>query len=759
MKTNFAQTNIFGGVYRKGGLVFAPSHNSLLAPIGNRIAQGTSRILPHETTKNISVLALSPDETWLIAVDVEGKSILIDFKLQTFVLGLNFKGQVSCIRFSPNNRIMAVGIGSKVDLWNFPATEAEMFLPSPLVRFRELRGSHGKITSIEWDYTSNFVLAGSEDCVTRLFATRRIYIDNAQRKYTTNKTITKDVVEEMGIGPKMEKLLQQMKEVKEEDIEGGISEDQSNDEESSEEEEDIEDIIPLNTADKILKQQQKKQRIGFRTLTFSGHRTKIVGAFFSSDSMEMYSIARDGVICVWRRSLSEKDKTIKSYSVGDGEEQKELFISSFARSSWHFVQKQYIGLGDAKITSLCFYAPQIKPFQLTPPQGSSAALFAKDTSQTPSLLFVGLSSGVLCIIHPSSLSATSILKSKPPIFVEDEKKNIFDMEIDKKKEDGKQLAESLRTGQASYQSISIARSRITSLSFSPSDEWVAVGCSKEGLLQVWDWVNEQIVLRQIGHGGVLVSGGRTFGVVRGDDSTLQAGPISSGFLTSAFEGVSCCDFSSDASLLATGANDGKVKVWQTNSGFCIATFAEHNNAIVAVRFLPRNALAAASHDGTVRLFDLKRYRTFRVLVPPSITSSSAESGSTGLINAVAGATAVSNCSLSSVVCDTSGTIIAAGCVDTTGSSGVGEASGPVGNGVALWSVQTGQLLDFLSGHSGPVSCVSFSSETTLLASGSWDGDVRVWDIFEKKGEKKGAAVLNHSSEVIAVHFSPASVVS
>ncbi|KAA6354376.1 MAG: putative WD repeat protein, partial [Streblomastix strix] len=42
---------------------------------------------------------------------------------------------------------------------------------------------------------------------------------------------------------------------------------------------------------------------------------------------------------------------------------------------------------------------------------------------------------------------------------------------------------------------------------------------------------------------------------------------------------------------------------------------------------------------------------------------------------------------------------------------------------------------------------------------SWDGDVRVWDIFEKKGEKKGAAVLNHSSEVIAVHFSPASVVS
>jgi periodic tryptophan protein 2 len=42
----------------------------------------------------------------------------------------------------------------------------------------------------------------------------------------------------------------------------------------------------------------------------------------------------------------------------------------------------------------------------------------------------------------------------------------------------------------------------------------------------------------------------------------------------------------------------------------------------------------------------------------------------------------------------------------------------------------------LAGHEGPVSSVTFSSQKALLASGSWDKTVKLWDVFESKGAKE-----------------------
>jgi WD40 repeat protein len=39
-----------------------------------------------------------------------------------------------------------------------------------------------------------------------------------------------------------------------------------------------------------------------------------------------------------------------------------------------------------------------------------------------------------------------------------------------------------------------------------------------------------------------------------------------------------------------------------------------------------------------------------------------------------------------------------------------------------------EVINFLSGHSGPVHAVSFHPKTKLLFSGSQDGTVRAWDI-------------------------------
>ena len=45
------------------------------------------------------------------------------------------------------------------------------------------------------------------------------------------------------------------------------------------------------------------------------------------------------------------------------------------------------------------------------------------------------------------------------------------------------------------------------------------------------------------------------------------------------------------------------------------------------------------------------------------------------------------------------------------------------------------FLQILAGHEGPVTCVAFSMVHSILASGSWDHSVRLWDVFQSKGAR------------------------
>ncbi|KAI0056211.1 WD40 repeat-like protein [Artomyces pyxidatus] len=228
--------------------------------------------------------------------------------------------------------------------------------------------------------------------------------------------------------------------------------------------------------------------------------------------------------------------------------------------------------------------------------------------------------------------------------------------------------------------LSISQEKISSVAVNSSGEWLAFGARKLGQLLVWEWQSESYVLKQQGH----------------------------------FFDMNTLAYSPDGQYIATGGDDGKVKLWNTHSGFCVITFSQHTSAVSAVQFAAQGQiLFSASLDGTVRAFDLVRYRNFRTFTSPSPAQ------------------------FSCLAVDPSGEVVAAGSTDSFE--------------VFLWSVQTGKLLDVLTGHEGPVSTLAFSPTTNVLASGSWDKSVRIWNVF---GRSHAVEPFQLNADVLSLAFRP-----
>jgi periodic tryptophan protein 2 len=181
-----------------------------------------------------------------------------------------------------------------------------------------------------------------------------------------------------------------------------------------------------------------------------------------------------------------------------------------------------------------------------------------------------------------------------------------------------------------------------------------------------------------------------------------------------FDSMNALVYSPDGQKIITTADDGKIKVWDVKSGFCIVTFTEHTSGVTACEFSKRgNVLFTSSLDGSIRAWDLIRYRNFRTFTAPS------------------------RLSFSCLAVDPTGEVVCAGSIDSFE--------------IHIWSVQTGQLLDRLAGHEGPVSSLAFAPNGGVVVSGSWDHTVRIWNIFDRT---QTSEPLQLQADVLDVAFRP-----
>ena len=177
--------------------------------------------------------------------------------------------------------------------------------------------------------------------------------------------------------------------------------------------------------------------------------------------------------------------------------------------------------------------------------------------------------------------------------------------------------------------------------------------------------------------------------------------------------VSSVSFSPDGTTLASGSEDGAVKLWEVGTETNSATFSGHTGPVFSVSFSPDGTtLASGSEDGTVKLWEVG-----------TETNSATFSGHTGPVF--------------SVSFSPDGTTLASGSEDGT---------------VKLWEVGTETNSATFSGHTGPVFSVSFSPDGTTLASGSEDGTVKLWDVATE--ENSATLDEGYAIGVKSVSFSP-----
>ena len=413
---------------------------------------------------------------------------------------------------------------------------------------------------------------------------------------------------------------------------------------------------------------------GYYPYTFTGHKKKIITALFSKDMNRIYSISQDGLLLIWKFVDEQSDEFKKHINFVKNIKPKKNYKYDKIYKKQEKNEEEEENDDDKNNDNILGLDSDeeendesIKEENIIDTKYYSE--FEKKILKGRFILekkeqFVINSKVVMCEITQNISSELS------------EDNNILVLGL----QNGSFSIYSMNNFENKY-SLKISDAKISSLSINPSGKWIAFGSKYLNQLFVWEWKSESYIYKQQGH----------------------------------MNDINLIAFSPEGGQLASGADDGRIKVFDISSSNCLITFTDHTAKITGLQYAlnKSNLLISSSLDGTIRAYDLIKYKNFRIMTTPKQTQ-------------------LICCSV-----DYSGEIVAAGSLDTYN--------------IFVWSIKTGDLIDVLNGHTGPVSCLAFSHINDILISGSWDNTVKMWELYTKKGISE---TYEHNSKITAIALSP-----
>ena len=408
--------------------------------------------------------------------------------------------------------------------------------------------------------------------------------------------------------------------------------------------------------------------------TFTGHKKKIITALFSKDMNRIYSISQDGLLLIWKFVDEQSDEFKKHINFVKNIKPKKNYKYDKVYKKHEKNEEEEENDDDKNNDNILGLDSDEEENDESIKEENNIdtkyySEFEKKILKGRFILekkeqFVINSKVVMCEITQNISSELS------------EDNNILVLGL----QNGSFSIYSMNNFENKY-SLKISDAKISSLSINPSGKWIAFGSKYLNQLFVWEWKSESYIYKQQGH----------------------------------MNDINLIAFSPEGGQLASGADDGRIKVFDISSSNCLITFTDHTAKITGLQYAlnKSNLLISSSLDGTIRAYDLIKYKNFRIMTTPKQTQ-------------------LICCSV-----DYSGEIVAAGSLDTYN--------------IFVWSIKTGDLIDVLNGHTGPVSCLAFSHINDILISGSWDNTVKMWELYTKKGISE---TYEHNSKITAIALSP-----
>ena len=319
-----------------------------------------------------------------------------------------------------------------------------------------------------------------------------------------------------------------------------------------------------------------------------------------------------------------------------------------------------------------------------------------------------------------------------------------------------------------FEDVGSEPDRIHSIAYSPDSQRLASGNS-DGTIQVWDTRTGQLKSTLITHlsGVTSVTFSPDGQILAGaeyleNDSTIEFWSITTGERLKSFTGhtdrITSLVFSKDGETFASSSYDETIRFWNRATGAPLRTIiGHHTGRIWHVMYASHGRILACSRVNGIRLWephigrlikavDLKK-RIFSTAYSPDNVTFACETsgGKVSLLDADTDAhneTALIGHTegISSLDFNRDGSILASGSYDRT---------------ICLWDVDTGKLRKTLKGHTDNVRHVAFSPTGLILASASDDGTIRLWDI--KTGDVINT-LAGHADRIRHVAFSPTGLI-